>query len=150
MQNDGAFVVVWQDRGSNDGSGHGVFGQRFAADGSPVGGEFQVNSYTTGNQFAYAVACAADGRFAVSWDESGDGSGFGVFGQRYDATGVPDGPEFLVNQATAAEQAMSSVASDRRGKFVVAWQSTTADGRGYGIRGQRFDALGARLGAEPR
>jgi hypothetical protein len=148
VEGDGSFVVVWQDRGANDGSGHGVFGQRFASDGSPLGGEFQVNTTTTGNQFAYAVACAADGRFVVSWDGTGDGSGFGIFGQRYDATGVPDGPEFLVNQATTAEQVMSSVSSDLRFNFVTAWQSTSADGSGYGIRGQRFDALGARRGAE--
>jgi hypothetical protein len=31
---DGGYVIVWQDNGSADGSGWGVFGQRFGADGS--------------------------------------------------------------------------------------------------------------------
>ncbi len=148
MDDDGSFVVVWQDRGGNDGMANGVFGQRFAADGVRVGAEFQVNTYTTGNQFGYAVARAADGRFVVSWDSGGDGSGFGIFGQRYDATAVPDGPEFLVNQDTIGPQVFSSVSTDLRANFVTAWQSTTSDGSGYGIRGQRFDAQGARRGAE--
>ncbi len=37
--------------GGNDTSGQSVQGQRFAADGTPMGSEFQVNTYTTGSQF---------------------------------------------------------------------------------------------------
>ncbi len=44
----GNFVVVWESD-SQDGSSHGVLGRRFDADGDPLGGEFQVNTYTTGS-----------------------------------------------------------------------------------------------------
>jgi hypothetical protein len=148
MAEDGGFVVVWQDQAGNDGSGHGVFGQRFDPAGAPVGGQFQVNTNTTGNQFTYGVAAGADGHFVVSWDSLTDGSGFGVAGQRYDATGVPLGPDFVVNQATTGGQNFSSVSSDRQFNFVAAWQSDAADGSSYAIRGQRFDAQGARRGTE--
>ncbi len=45
----GNFVVSWQCNGQ-DGAGYGVFGQIFNATGAKFGSEFQVNTYTTGNQ----------------------------------------------------------------------------------------------------
>ena len=42
---DGGFVVTWSSAGQ-DGSGLGIYGQRYAADGTPVGSEFRVNTYT--------------------------------------------------------------------------------------------------------
>ena len=54
----GDFVVVWTSSRSyythegGDGSGSGILGQRYDSTGAPVGGEFQVNSYTTGYQSA--------------------------------------------------------------------------------------------------
>src|SRR6186997_2280378 len=45
----GNFIVVWQ--GANqDGSSYGVFGQRFATSGIPLGPEFRANTYTTAAQ----------------------------------------------------------------------------------------------------
>ena len=40
----------------------------------PLGGEFQVNTYTTGNQGFSAIAVAADpaGNFVVVWDRFRD------------------------------------------------------------------------------
>ena len=58
MDADGDFVVVWQSYGQ-DGSGYGVFAQRFNARGAPLGDEFQVNSYTTDRQY---VPGGRDGR----------------------------------------------------------------------------------------
>src|SRR5216117_1730464 len=54
----GNFVVVWTSNGQ-DGSSAGVFGQRYATSGAPVGTEFRVNTYPTGAQGDTDVA--ADG-----------------------------------------------------------------------------------------
>src|SRR5258706_9881839 len=51
----GNFVVVWASA-SEDGSGYGVFGQRFNSAAGPIGTEFRVNSYTVGDQKRPAVA----------------------------------------------------------------------------------------------
>lgn len=68
----------------------------------PVGSEFHVNTYTTDDQYASSVAADAAGNFVVVWQSFGqDGSGLGVFGQRYDSTGLPVGSEFQVNTATS-------------------------------------------------
>jgi len=66
----GGFVVVWQSGSyygteGQDGSNIGVFGQRLDAAASPVGGEFQVNTYTTGRQSTPAVAVQPTGGFVV-------------------------------------------------------------------------------------
>src|SRR6185436_8225669 len=45
----GNFVVIWQST-NQDGSDRGVFGQRYASTGAPLGPEFRVNTYTTNRQ----------------------------------------------------------------------------------------------------
>ena len=62
---DGAFEVVWAS--THGGTYHDVFGQRYDAAGGRVGGEFQVNTYTTLDQSWPQIARAADGRFVVVW-----------------------------------------------------------------------------------
>jgi hypothetical protein len=148
----GNFVVVWTDYGQQDGSGRGMFGQRFDSLGAAQGTEFRVNSYTTGNQynFASAVAASADGRFVVVWESSGqDGSDGGVFAQRYDKTGVALGSEFQVNTHTPAFQINPSVASDPAGNFVVVWTSAgQPGGDAFDVVGRRYDAAGVPQGPE--
>ena len=51
----------------------GVFAQRYDASGAPRGGEFRVNTYTTGGQCEPAVASDAAGNFVVAWTSYGPG-----------------------------------------------------------------------------
>jgi hypothetical protein len=143
----GNLVVVWVSDGQ-DGSGAGIFGQRFDAAGSRLGDEFQVNAYATSDQFRPAVARDAAGNFVVVWDSGHDGSLSGVFGQRYDAAGSRVGLEFRVNSYTSGYQFLAAVAMDPTGSFVAVWQSFGQDGDGYGVFGQRFDAAGTPQGSE--
>jgi hypothetical protein len=146
----GNFVVVWQSDGQ-DGSIYGVFGQRFASSGAPLGPEFRVNSYTTGSQYWPAVAADPAGNFVVVWTSPGqDGASLGVFGQRYASSGSPLGPEFRVNTYTTDRQYIPSVAADPSGSFVVVWNSLNQDGSSFGVFGQRFASSGAPLGPEFR
>ncbi len=142
------FIVVWASEGQ-DGSSYGIYGQRYDADGVPLGGEFKVNTYTTNAQELPSVAQTRDG-FVVVWTSNGqDGSEWGLYGQRYDADGVPLGREFKINTYTLANQDKPSVAQIRDG-FVVIWTSWGQDGSSYGIYGQRYDANGVPLGGEFR
>ena len=139
---DGAFVVVWGSNGQ-DGSSFGVFGQRYDSAGQAVGTEFQVNSYTTSYQRSPAVTVGADGAFVVVWASNGqDGSGYGVFGQRYDSAGQAAGAEFPVNSYTLDRQGYPAVTAGMNGAFVVVWLSEGQDGSaGPGVFGQRFAEL---------
>ena len=198
----GDFVVAWESSGQ-DGSGYGVYAQRYNAAGAPQGGEFRVNTYTTGNQVDPAVAMDPAGDFVVAWQSDGqDGSGYGiyaqrynaagrrraansastptrpdsqicarrwrwirpatssspgratartaavygVYAQRYNAAGAPQGGEFRVNTYTTGDQGFPAVAMDAAGDFVVAWQSDGQDGSGYGVYAQRLQRGGRAAG----
>jgi len=137
----GNFVVVWTSGADQDGSAYGVFGQRYASSGALLGSEFRVNTYTTGQQYRPVVAADASGSFVVVWESNGgDGSGYGVFGQRYASSGAPDGPEFRVNTYTTSDQDGPVVASDASGNLVVVWESSNQDGSDNGVFGQRYSA----------
>ena len=106
--------------------------------GNPLGPEFLVNTETSGHQIFSSVAADPSGNFVVVWQSDlQDGSGFGIFGQRYLSGGAPLGPEFRVNTFTTGAQRKPSVAADTAGNFVVVWQSADQDGSGYGVFGQR-------------
>jgi hypothetical protein len=133
----GNFVVVWQS--SQDGSSFGIFGQRFASSGAPLGPEFRVNTATAGSPAGPSLAADPSGNFVVVW-RSLDGSAYGSFGQRYSSSGEPLGPEFRVNTYTTGGNAGAAVTADAAGRFVVAWMSEQ-DGSFYGVYGQRFSAI---------
>src|SRR5438093_653019 len=134
----GNFVVAWSG-GGQDGSLSGVFAQRYASTETPRGGEMRVNTFTPDYQALPAVASDSAGNFVVAWPSSNqDGSGFGVFGQRYASTGAPLGGEFRVNTYTTSYQWAPLVTSDSAGNFVVAWPSFGQDGSDFGVFAQRY------------
>jgi len=125
------------------------YAQRYNAAGVAQGGEFQVNSYTTSTQEFSTVSMDAAGNFVVTWSSSGqDGSGFGVYAQRYNAAGVAQGGEFKVNSYTTSDQVSSTVAMDAAGDFVVVWSSNGQDGSSGGVYAQRYNAAGVAQGGE--
>ncbi len=151
---DGGIVVVWNSFGQ-DGSSAGVFAQRYAADGEPVGSEFQINTFTEDGQSNPDVVYLTDGSFAVVWESRNqDGDDAGIFGQRFSASGEPQGPEFQVNSYWEDGQSLPQITSLTDGGFVVSWVSNTSEGSsgedssGSGIFGQRYDAEGDTVGSE--
>jgi len=147
---DGGFVVTWQSDVQDVSGyvGYGVYGQRYAANGAAAGGEFRINTYTTGDQLNPSVTALVDGGFVVTWHSGHDGSVDGIYGQRYGSSGAAAGAEFQVNTCTNSGQRYSSVAALAGGGFVVTWMSYLQDGSGDGVYGQRYDANGAAAGLE--
>lgn len=139
-------VVVWWS--SQDGSSDGVFGRRINSSGAIIGAEFQVNSYTTGNQRTSTqespVFMEDDGDFIVVWESPQDGDSNGIFAQRYDSGGAARGSEFQVNTYTPGNQHYGHVAGSTDGSFLVSW---TDVGRGS-VHGQKFDSSGNKTGVE--
>ena len=136
-----SFVVVWSSapagvEAGHDGSGSGIFGQRYSANGTPDGPEFQVNTYTTGEQTSPAIGMTY-GPFDVMWRSEGqDGSLGGIFGQRF-GTGGPEGAEFQVNTYTPGDQTTPDVAMSNTGTFAT-WATEGVDGSDLGISGRLF------------
>lgn len=147
----GGFIITWKSDGQ-DGELGGIYAQLYGADGTPIGGEFQVNTYTTSLQFAPTVAALADGGFVISWSSWGsfgpDTTHPGVLAQRYAADGTPIGGEFQVNAFTWLHQESSAIAALADGGFVITWMSSGQDGDNWGIYAQRYGADGALVGGE--
>jgi Ca2+-binding RTX toxin-like protein len=139
----GQFVICWASVGQ-DGNGLGVYAQRFNADTTKAGGEFQVNAATTGDQTFPTVGIDFNGDFTVVWHStsSQDGSLDAVFARRYNADGSMLGGEIPVNVYTTNNQLFARVAMDWRGDATIVWASNGEDGSGYGIYGRQYYAAG--------
>ena len=143
----GNTIVVWMANGQDGGGDDGIFARLTDSDGLPIGDEFQVNSFTTGAQNDPKVVALSDGGFVAVWQSADqDGDSFGVFGQRFDASGSTVGSEFRVNSETADAQLDPSIATLDSGGFVVAWSSLNQEEGGtsgdFGVFAQRFDVSG--------
>jgi cyclophilin family peptidyl-prolyl cis-trans isomerase len=146
MADDGSFVITWTSQ-LQDGSGFGVFAQRFNNQAVAQGGEFRVNTTTAGDQTDPQIAVAGDGRFVIAWTGL-DQSGSGIFAKQFNAAGTAVGSEFLVNTTTTGNQLDPHLAIDQRGDFAISWTSVGQDGSGFGIVGQNFADDGTRDGGE--
>ena len=161
----GGFVVAWRDFSNGVGGAPGdtsasaVKAQVFSATGARVGGEFLVNTATHNNQFDQNITPLTNGNFLIDWyDDSGiggDSNGGGVKAQLFSPTGARIGSEFLVNTATAGQQAGMQTLALPNGGFVISWQDASAgvggatgDNDGYAIKAQLFNASGAKVGSE--
>ena len=142
------FLVTWHSEGSSgdDSSQDSIQAQRLAADGSPLGGELQLNSLTTGYQWFPRASRDASGRFMVVWDSGryggagGDGDGASVRGVQLDSDLVPIVAESEIHTFTGGDQLRPVVASGSVGDFVVVWGSSSSAGPDldYSVQAQRF------------
>jgi hypothetical protein len=121
----GNYVMVWVNKTSPAPyTAEDIFARRYAADGTPLGAEFLVNTYTDYEQMNPAVAMDADGDFVVVWQTNDfEGTGLEIRGQRYDPAGAPVGGEFQVNTTTLYDQTRPDVTMDADGDFVVVWET---------------------------
>jgi len=127
------YVVMWTSEGQ-DGSGRGIYGQLYAADGTRKGEEFPVNTTSAGHQWLPHVAVYPDGRFVALWmGEGQDESGFGAFGQAYNSDGTLLGEEFQVNIFESGDQRAQALAAFPDSRFIAVWESEGQDGSGWGI-----------------
>ena len=157
MDADGDFVVVWEaERQLADGSTDwDIYGRRFNSAGTPLGGEFLVNTNTANDQANAATAMDDFGNFVVVWATGGQDFSYfnNVQAQLFNFRGDRVGSEFRVNlvdlpgsPATGGTEINPAVAMDPVGNFVVTWDAITAQANGVTVnsevRALTFDRLG--------
>ncbi|MDR2154162.1 MAG: Ig-like domain-containing protein [Burkholderiaceae bacterium] len=118
---DGSFVITWQSAlqtsgtGPQDGAGLGVYMQRFAANGTPLGAETLVNTVTTtGDQSIPHVVALSNGNYAIAWNSSVSGSNATML-KVYAANGTL----VLADTQVAAGAKFNSMVALTGGGFVV-------------------------------
>ncbi|ABG58183.1 T9SS type A sorting domain-containing protein [Cytophaga hutchinsonii] len=144
IDSDGDFVISWD--AYQDGDGFGIYARRYNASGVAQGGEFQVNTYTAGQQKNTAVAMDDAGNFVITWQsDKQDGDSYGVYAQRYNAAGAAQGTEFRVNTVTENQQQYPAIGMDSDGDFAIVWETVTDS---YDVYVQRYNAAGVPQGTE--
>jgi len=138
------FIVVWHGPGLTDADEEDIFAQRFASHGAPVGGEFLVNTVTSGRQLYPSVAVGSNGTFVVAWESENtpEEGKKAICGQLYDGNGLEFGAEFIINEAPAVCR-YPAVAADANGNFAVVWLD---DRSSNSILARLFDANGSARG----
>jgi hypothetical protein len=145
----GDFVVVWRSAKQDAGS-RGTYGQRFDADGTPIGGEFKINTTSVGGRVSTGPSVALDsyGNFVVAWTGYRDDEE-NIIARRYNAGGSPITGEFVVNTQTHSAYINShigpTVAMNASGAFVIVWQAWHGDSSGHGnwcVYGRTYNSNG--------
>jgi hypothetical protein len=77
LADDGSFVVAWHSYFA-DGYSNSIRAQRYDAQGNPTGGEFGVNTYTSGFQGIPFISGTPNGSFVVVWESRGQDGGLGT------------------------------------------------------------------------
>ena len=141
--------MAW-DSNLQDGSGQGIYFQRYSASGVPTGVETQANTTTNLAQITPSVGADQAGNFTVVWDSyTQDGSMNGIFGQRFSAAGTKVGTEFGLNQYTTFDQRRPSLAMLPSGKFAAVWESNgQPGGAAYDVVMRCYDENGTALAGE--
>ncbi|HZH27732.1 MAG TPA: calcium-binding protein, partial [Azospirillaceae bacterium] len=96
------------------------------------------------------IAGLRDGGYALAW-ESPDDSGGGIRTQRFDANGQAAGPPQDAAALPLYTQSRPTITGLADGGYVVLWQiniGVNSPTPGWDVKGQRFDASGAKVGSE--
>jgi hypothetical protein len=116
---DGTNVVCWQQGFPAD-----IYARIYNGHGTPLGSEFLVNTFTSGAQFTPEVAIDSAGNFVIVWvSQPQDGSLGGIYGQRFNRLGTPQGSEFQINFETLGHQNSPKISMAPDGTFVVVWDT---------------------------
>ncbi|MEZ6056154.1 MAG: DUF2341 domain-containing protein [Planctomycetaceae bacterium] len=148
----GDSVFAWSSQ-NQDGSGWGIYTQRYNSKGLAISAESRVNLTTANDQRYASIASDSSGNYVITWtSEAQDGAGKGVFARVFYADGTAS-TEFRVNQTTAGDQWNSSAAMDDLGHIIFVWegngtQAGQTDGNGAFVR--RFNLDTTAVGGEQR
>lgn len=127
---------------------------------SPLGGEFQVNTTTTGNQGSFSVGTDDAGNFVSAWTTPVTGDlcdTVDIFFQRFDFNGNKVGGEIVgPEDHVNGYQSRPNVAMDADGDFVIVWSegfdiagpcpATNPDGSSEGVFAQMYFSDGSTNG----
>lgn len=105
-----------------------------------IGGETQINTYSTGDQRDSTITTLVNGGYVITWMSHGqDGTGWGIYAQRFNSEGVALGSETLINSTTVGAQTHPVVTELSNGNVVISWTDEGgADGNGTGVFSQTF------------
>ncbi len=148
---DDGMLVVWEMY-DPDSHTFSIQGPRYAADGTPLGDQFQIDTYDTNEDlWKPAVTGLADGGFAVLWgslEGPGDDLGPSIQGRAFAGDGEALGDQFQVNRRRFDFEDAAAAAALPGGGFVAVWDSINPTTFTSSIEAHLFAADGGRVGSQ--
>ncbi len=147
--------LVWQDN-ATDGDGTGISARRINRTLSGSLGSFRINELGSGDQLFPQVAPLNNGGAVFVW-QSTVSSKTRVFARFLKPDGTFETGDIAVSGSAGGDQTNPSVASLQDGSVIVVWSSLNQErsasgqpvlGGMAGVFGQRFSAVGEKIGAE--
>ena len=138
----GNFLICWSERQAYDGSGMGIFGRAYDANGTPTTMEFVVNGTTWASQWRPLIAPTPAGGFVVAWSGDNDGNSYLRI---LSSGGGPIGGEIPVNTFVFDAQTDPAPAVNASGTIFVAfvdYSSHGGVGSGLNLWGRTFNSSG--------
>lgn len=108
--------------------------------------ETRVNPDVTGEQTVPDITLLNNGNYIITWgSDRQDGSGWDIYGRRFDATGTPLGDPFRLSASAEGNQRYRPTVTATSNGFVVAWSYDTGFGQPSRIFLREFTEDGTAL-----
>lgn len=130
---DNTFVVAWSSAGQ-EGYTAGIYFQKISSSGTKISSETRANTYTSAACSTPSIAALSNTGFLITWHVSTeDGSGLGVYAQRYNSDATKKGAEFRVNTYTTSDQANVAARAFGSTGYIITWRSYGQDTSDNGV-----------------
>ncbi len=145
INNDGGFIIVWESRNIPGQSSKAICGRLYDSSGSSIGPEFVINEEVSDSRYP-DVAMDAEGIFAVVWLR--DKSSNSIIARLYNADGTAKTKPFEVSTIRISSITEPSIAMDKAGNFVVAWDGDPKLAGLDDIHVRRYKPNGTAIGEQ--
>lgn len=129
MNDDGQFVIVWEDD-TDLNNAYQVRAHAFQANGANLFGDITVNKDAAGNQLSPSVDMDSNGHWYCVWEDSGQGgrgfqmmsNAFRMNGTRLNTSDVRANPVTNVTHVfNTPARKQPVISAHRSGRYIVAW-----------------------------
>ncbi len=145
MDNDGSFVIVWESMNIPEQDKKAICGQLYDSNGAKFGPEFVINEEASDSRYP-DVAMETEGNFAIVWMR--DKSSNSIIGRLYNADGTAKTEPFEVSTIRFSSVTRPSIAMDKNGNFVVAWDGDPNLAGLDDIHARRYGFDGTAIGEQ--
>jgi hypothetical protein len=137
----GNFVVAYRSSAVDPAAD--ITARIFAPDGTPITGEFQINTTSLNTQDDVFISATANGGFVATYSsDEAMGADHDIFARGFNADGTEAFAEIAVNTTTLNDQDEPDIAVLTDGSFVIVYEAENVDGSGTAIIARRFAADG--------
>lgn len=145
MDNDGGFVIVWESMNIPEQDNKAICGQLYDSFGSSIGPEFVISEEISDSRYPDA-AMGTEGNFAIVWMQ--DKSSNSIITRLYNADGTAKTEPFEISTIRFSSVTRPSIAMDKDGNFVVAWDGDPNLASLDDIHARRYGFDGKAIGEQ--